>query len=132
MNQFMDRLSSQDPNSSLFLETLNRRKSSIAIPNTQRVIEDLEVKKRIVQPHTHVKAKEADKSTLKIVNGYHTIGKGEDGDTTNEDAFFLTERGFGVADGVSGWNDFGFSSQAFSNALMVGYTSCPMIAMPLF
>ena len=28
------------------------------------------------------------------------------------------ERGFGVADGVSGWNDFGFSSEAFSHELM--------------
>ena len=27
-------------------------------------------------------------------------------------------RGFGVADGVSGWNDFGFSSEAFSHELM--------------
>ena len=35
-----------------------------------------------------------------------------------EDAYFITERGFGVADGVSGWNDYGFSSEAFSNSLM--------------
>ena len=33
----------------------------------------------------------------------------------NEDAYFISERGFGVADGVSGWNDYGFSSSAFSN-----------------
>ena len=25
----------------------------------------------------------------------------------NEDAYFISERGFGVADGVSGWNDYG-------------------------
>jgi serine/threonine protein phosphatase PrpC len=37
---------------------------------------------------------------------------------TCEDAFFITERGFGVADGVSGWNDYGFSSSAFANQLM--------------
>lgn len=35
-----------------------------------------------------------------------------------EDAFFITERGFGVSDGVSGWNDYGFSSEAFSHQLM--------------
>ena len=37
---------------------------------------------------------------------------------TCEDAYFITERGFGVADGVSGWNDYGFSSSDFSNSLM--------------
>lgn len=31
-----------------------------------------------------------------------------------EDNCFITERGFGVADGVSGWQDYGFSSRAFS------------------
>jgi serine/threonine protein phosphatase PrpC len=30
----------------------------------------------------------------------------------------VCERGFGVADGVSGWNDYGFSSSLFSNQLM--------------
>ena len=35
-----------------------------------------------------------------------------------EDAFFVSDRAFGVADGVSGWNDFGFSSYAFSHSLM--------------
>lgn len=35
-----------------------------------------------------------------------------------EDAFFITERGFGVSDGVSGWNDYGFSSDQFSLQLM--------------
>lgn len=35
-----------------------------------------------------------------------------------EDAFFISERGFGVADGVSGWNDYGFSSHLFANQLM--------------
>jgi hypothetical protein len=52
---------------------------------------------------------------IKIVTGAYQIGK-----TANscEDAFFITERGFGVADGVSGWNDYGFSSSLFSNQLM--------------
>ena len=27
-----------------------------------------------------------------------------------EDAYFLLDRAFGVSDGVSGWNDYGFSS----------------------
>jgi len=35
-----------------------------------------------------------------------------------EDAYFIHERGFGVSDGVSGWNDYGFSSSAFSSSLM--------------
>lgn len=30
----------------------------------------------------------------------------------------MSERGFGVADGVSGWNDYGFSSHEFANQLM--------------
>ena len=51
---------------------------------------------------------------LKIVSGSFSVGKSE----TNEDAHFITERGFGVADGVSGWIDFGFSSEAFSKELM--------------
>jgi hypothetical protein len=49
------------------------------------------------------------------LSGAHTIGKTEE---TNEDAFFFSVRAFGVADGVSGWVDFGFSSQAFSIELM--------------
>lgn len=49
------------------------------------------------------------------MSGAYTIGKTP---TTNEDALFITERAFGVADGVSGWTDFGFSSDAFSNELM--------------
>ena len=62
--------------------------------------------------HSHPKHDPGAK--LAIVSGAHTIGKSEQ----NEDAYFLTERAFGVADGVSGWMDFGFSSEAFSNELM--------------
>ena len=54
--------------------------------------------------------------TLEIVSGAHTIGKNPE---TNEDAYYISERSIGVADGVSGWVDFGFSSRAFSNQLMV-------------
>ena len=52
---------------------------------------------------------------IKIVTGAYQIGK-----TPNscEDAFFVSERAFGVADGVSGWNDYGFSSSMFSTQLM--------------
>lgn len=56
-------------------------------------------------------------SPLKLVSSAYSIGKSD----TNEDAYFISERGFGVADGVSGWIDFGFSSEAFSNELM---TNC--------
>lgn len=56
-------------------------------------------------------------ATLSIVSGAHTIGKTAQ---TNEDAFFVAgERGFGIADGVSGWIEFGFSSDDFSKQLMV-------------
>ena len=49
---------------------------------------------------------------LKLVSEGFSIGKSA---TANEDAFFVSTRSFGIADGVSGWNDFGFSSAAYSN-----------------
>jgi len=49
---------------------------------------------------------------MKIVTGAYQVGKNPD---SCEDAFFISDRGFGVADGVSGWNDYGFSSSAFSS-----------------
>jgi serine/threonine protein phosphatase PrpC len=49
------------------------------------------------------------------VTGAYQIGKHPD---SCEDAYFISDRGFGVADGVSGWNDYGFSSSLFSNQLM--------------
>jgi serine/threonine protein phosphatase PrpC len=52
---------------------------------------------------------------LKIKTAGYSIGKQPN---NNEDAFFVSEKGFGVADGVSGWQDYGFSSHAFSNQLM--------------
>jgi serine/threonine protein phosphatase PrpC len=52
---------------------------------------------------------------MRIVSGGFLVGKMKD---KCEDAFFITDRGFGVADGVSGWNDYGFSSSAFSHELM--------------
>lgn len=55
------------------------------------------------------------KKELKLKSAGYSIGKQAD---NCEDAFFVSERGFGVADGVSGWNDYGFSSHAFSNQLM--------------
>ena len=48
---------------------------------------------------------------ISIVSGAFTIGKQAG---RNEDAFFVSQRAFGVADGVSGWQDFGFSSEEFS------------------
>lgn len=52
---------------------------------------------------------------MKLISGAFKLGKIQD---SCEDAYFITDRGFGVADGVSGWNDYGFSSMAFSNMLM--------------
>lgn len=51
--------------------------------------------------------------SLKIISAAHSLCKASS--DVCEDAFFITERGFGVADGVSGWNDYGFSSSAFSH-----------------
>ena len=33
----------------------------------------------------------------------------------SEDAFFVTERGAGVSDGVSSWSNYGIDSSQFSN-----------------
>jgi hypothetical protein len=52
---------------------------------------------------------------MKIITGAFQLGKNID---SCEDAYFICSRGFGVADGVSGWNDYGFSSSEFSNQLM--------------
>lgn len=52
---------------------------------------------------------------LSIISRGFSIGKTTE---SNEDAFFVSDRSFGIADGVSGWVDFGFSSRAFSNQLM--------------
>lgn len=52
---------------------------------------------------------------MRIVTGAFKLGKLP---TQCEDAFFICDRGFGVADGVSGWNDYGFSSSLFSTSLM--------------
>ncbi len=52
---------------------------------------------------------------IKIVTGGYQIGKNPD---SCEDAYFISDRGFGVADGVSGWNDYGFSSSLFASQIM--------------
>lgn len=52
---------------------------------------------------------------IAIVTGAYQVGKVP---TSCEDAYFISERGFGVADGVSGWNDYGFSSSLFATQLM--------------
>lgn len=36
----------------------------------------------------------------------------------SEDAFFISEQGVGVSDGVGGWNSYGINSSLFSNSLM--------------
>jgi serine/threonine protein phosphatase PrpC len=48
---------------------------------------------------------------MSIVTGAFKMGKTP---FSCEDAYFIHPRGFGVADGVSGWNDYGFSSSMFS------------------
>jgi hypothetical protein len=51
---------------------------------------------------------------LILVSGGHQIGKINERHPKCEDAYFITENAFGVSDGVSGWNDYGFSSDEFS------------------
>jgi hypothetical protein len=63
------------------------------------------------EQHIHHKH-EAHQKQLRIICAGHTRGKTAE---TCEDAYFTSDRSFGVADGVSGWNDFGFSSQEFAN-----------------
>jgi hypothetical protein len=52
---------------------------------------------------------------MRLVSGAFQLGKIIDNPEQCEDAYFITERGFGISDGVSGWNDYGFSSMAFSH-----------------
>jgi len=69
-----------------------------------------------VSSFTPQKGKTPEQSkVLRIKSAGYSIGKQAD---NCEDAFFVSDRGFGVADGVSGWNDYGFSSHAFSSQLM--------------
>lgn len=60
----------------------------------------------------HIVTPKLENKELKLKSAGYSIGKVAD---NCEDAFFVSERGFGVSDGVSGWNDYGFSSHAFSN-----------------
>lgn len=46
-------------------------------------------------------------ATFILVQGANVIGKQPN---QCEDSYFISDRGFGVSDGVSGWNDYGFSS----------------------
>lgn len=58
------------------------------------------------------------KFQIVLVSGGLSIGKQSKLDRKCEDAFFIAEGAFGVSDGVSGWNDYGFSSNLFSQQLM--------------
>lgn len=91
-------------------ETLMRKKSNVAA--TKIDIENM-LKTPTVRPHKC--PPRTNDHEIQIISGAYSKGKEV---SCNEDAYFFTKRGFGVADGVSGWKDFGFSSQAFSNTLM--------------
>lgn len=71
-------------------------------------IKNFEVSEKVCQ----ICEEEDEGPELKIVSGAYQIGKNPD---SCEDAYFVTNRGFGISDGVSGWNDYGFSSMAFSH-----------------
>jgi len=53
---------------------------------------------------------------ISLVSAGYSLAKKETG--LCEDAFFVSSRGFGVSDGVSGWRKYGFSSADFSSELM--------------
>ena len=55
-----------------------------------------------------------------LIQGAHCQGKAPH---QCEDAYFISDRAFGVSDGVSGWNDYGFSSDQFSLQLMANSKS---------
>lgn len=74
-------------------------------------IEEVEVQAAITIPEPIVRSN----NQVKLKSAGYSIGKQAH---NCEDAFFVSERGFGVADGVSGWNDYGFSSHMFANQLM--------------
>ena len=61
--------------------------------------------------------KEQDQKII-LISGGDQIGKVNVKHPKCEDAYFISESSFGLADGVSGWNDYGFSSDEFSNQLM--------------
>ena len=56
-----------------------------------------------------------------LIQGAHCQGKAVH---QCEDAYFISDRAFGVSDGVSGWNDYGFSSDQFSLQLMSNSKKC--------
>jgi len=56
-----------------------------------------------------------------LIQGAYCEGKAKN---QCEDAYFMQERSFGVSDGVSGWNDYGFSSDQFSLQLMYYAKQC--------
>ena len=53
-----------------------------------------------------------------LISGGDQSGKQNAKHPKCEDAYFISENSFGLSDGVSGWNDYGFSSEEFSNQLM--------------
>lgn len=61
------------------------------------------------------KSEATKKAPFILIQGAHCVGKAPH---QCEDAYFISDRAFGVADGVSGWNDYGFSSDQFSLQLM--------------
>jgi len=50
-----------------------------------------------------------------LVSGAYKKGKRNN---KCEDSYFISKHAFGVSDGVSGWKEYGFSSEEFSKQLM--------------
>jgi len=76
---------------------LKSQLSEISFFYEQEVMDEEDDKDEELDPNTH----------FILISAAHCQGKKEN---QCEDAYFISDRGFGVSDGVSGWNDYGFSS----------------------
>lgn len=61
-----------------------------------------------------VQTKDMHNQKIILISGGHQVGKCSTRHPKCEDAYFISENAFGLSDGVSGWNDYGFSSDEFS------------------
>ena len=55
-------------------------------------------------------------NNLVLVGNGHSIAKSKS--ASSEDAFFVTEKGVGISDGVGGWRNYGIDCSLFSSSLM--------------
>jgi len=97
------------PYSAAKMYGFSRQDSSSALSIASDTYSQLKEKLSSRTPHIKVSR------DLKLHSAAWVIGKDEG---TCEDFFFTTERGVGVADGVSGWSQYGLNAGDFSKVLM--------------